>query len=222
MIYPWLKARRWYLRRREQPAPFDALLAADLPSRSSPIPATEIVSLDIETTGLDASSAQMLSVGWVIVRNGGVDLSTAESFIVRPSDEVGQSATVHGLTDTVVGAGLDWGVILDKIVDVLAGRVLLVHYAGLDKTLLDRMCTQRFGSGLPVPVIDTLALEQRRLKRRHHLETDVSLRLADLREEYGLPRYAAHDCLVDAIATAELLLAITARRRWTDLGDLLG
>jgi DNA polymerase-3 subunit epsilon len=182
----------------------------------------EFVSLDIETTGLDAATADMLSVGWVLIREGKVDLRTAESFIVRPSGGVGNSASVHGLTDTLVGTGLDWGIVLDKIVRVLVGRVLLVHHAGLDKALLDRMCQQRFGHRLPVPVVDTLALEHRRLNRHHHLENNSSLRLYDLRDEYGLPRYAAHDCLVDAIATAELLLAIVSRRPSTSLGDLLG
>ena len=32
----------------------------------------------------------------------------------------------------------------------------------------------------------------------------------DLRESYNLPYYQAHDCLVDAIATAELLVAMVA------------
>lgn len=221
MSYSWLKARRWYLRHRKCPAPFDSFLAAELPAQSSSIPASEVVSLDIETTGLDASSADMLSVGWVVIRAGTVDLSTAESYIVRPSGDVGESASVHGLTDTLVGGGLDWGIVLDRIVTALTGRVLLVHHAGLDKTLLDRMCRHRYGSRLLVPVVDTLALEHRRLRRNHHLETNTSLRLSDLRDEYGLPRYSAHDCLVDAIATAELLLAIAAHRRTIVLGDLL-
>jgi len=47
------------------------------------------------------------------------------------------------------------------------------------------------------------------------------LRLSDLREAYNLPRYNAHDCLVDAIATAELLIAIAAHRGDTSLGELL-
>jgi len=222
MNYSWLKARRWLLGRRHVVPPFDELLRAELPARSALFGATEIVSLDIETTGLDPSAAEMLSVGWVLIREGAVDLRTAESFIVRPSGGVGDSASVHGLTDTVVGTGLDWGIALDKIVRVLTGRVLLVHHAGLDKTLLDRMSLQRFGFRLPVPVIDTLALEHRRISRNHHLENNSSLRLADLRDEYGLPRYSAHDCLIDAIATAELLMAICARRRDLVLGDLLG
>ena len=221
MRYSWLKARRWWSSRRQVPAPCDELLARPIPEPSSLLADTELVSLDIETTGLDPASADMLSVGWVIVRNGKVDLGTAVSHIVRPSGGVGASASVHGLTDTVVGAGLDWGVVLDKIVVALTGRVLVVHHAGLDHALLDRMCMQRYGSRLLVPVVDTLAIEHRRQQQKHHLEENASLRLSDLRDAYGLPRYSAHDCLVDAIATAELVLAIASHRKAETLGELL-
>ena len=221
MRYAWLKARRWWFSRRRMPAPFDQLLARPIPEPSGLLADTELVSLDIETTGLDPASADMLSVGWVIIRNCRIDLETAESHIVRPSGGVGNSASVHGLTDTVVGAGLNWGVVLDKIVGVLTGRVLLVHHAGLDHALLDRMCRQRYGSRLLVPAVDTLAIEHRRQQQKHHLEGNASLRLSDLRDAYGLPRYSAHDCLVDAIATAELVLAIASHRHAKTLGDLL-
>jgi len=221
MRYSWLKARRWWSSRRPVPAPLDELLARPIPDPSSLLSDTELVSLDIETTGLDPASADMLSVGWVIIRNDRIDLGTAESHIVRPSGGVGHSASVHGLTDTVVGAGLNWGVVLDKIVGALTGRVLVVHHAGLDYALLDRMCRQRYGSRLLVPVVDTLAIEHRRHQQKHHLEENASLRLSDLRRAYGLPRYSAHDCLVDAIATAELVLAIAAHRQAETLGELL-
>ena len=216
-----LKTQRWWSRRRSTVPPYDSFLDTPVPSSSDAVSAVEFVSLDIETTGLDAAKADMLSVGWVVVRDGRVDLSSAETWIVRPSGEVGDSASVHGLTDTMVGAGLDWGVVIDKIVTALAGRVLVVHHAGLDKALLDRLCRQRYGAPLLVPVVDTLALEHRRQSQRHHIEEGASLKLSDLRSTYGLPRYAAHDCLVDAIATAELLLAMAAHRRARQLSDLL-
>ena len=221
MRHAMLKTQRWWSRRREQTPPFDSLLDRPVPSPSDEISSVEFVSLDIETTSLDVASADMLSVGWVVTYNGRVDLGSAETWIVRPSGDVGDSASVHGLTDTMVGAGLDWGIVIDKIVKTLAGRVLVVHHAGLDKALLDRMCRQRYGAPLLVPVVDTLALEHRRQSQRHHIEEGGSLKLSDLRSAYSLPRYAAHDCLVDAIATAELLLAMIAHRRARRLDDLL-
>lgn len=221
MRYSWLVAKRWYYAHRDTEEPLRSLFAGDAPNPSASIDDVEFVALDIETTGLDASTADMLSVGWVVVRGTRVDLRTAESYIVQPSGDVGHSASVHGLTDTMVGSGQNWGVVLDKIVEALAGRVLAVHHAGLDKVLLDRMCRRRYGARLLVPVVDTLAIELRRQRHRHHEGTDRSLRLPSLREEYGLPRYSSHDCLADALGAAELLIAIIKNSKANSLGELL-
>ena len=110
---------------------------------------------------------------------------------------------------------------MERVIEVLTGRILVVHHAGLDKKLLDRFCRQQFGDKLLVPVIDTLALENRRKSRHHHLEDTRSLRLPDLRTHYNLPWYRGHDCLGDAISTAELLIAMVASRDGpTTLADL--
>mgnify|MGYP001819647871 CR=1 FL=1 len=218
-----LTLRRWNARRRGVKEPLAAFLSEPVPSLRTRFCDAEFVSLDIETTGLDAAVDEMLSVGWVVIRNGKVDLSTARTYLVRPSGDVGNSASVHGLTDTIVGKGYESGIILDRIVRELSGRALLVHHAGLDKLLLDRMCRQRHGAPLLVPCVDTLALELRRQERKHHIDEKKSLRLGDLRAAYQLPRYNAHDCLVDAIATAELLIAMIAHNggaKGTRLRDL--
>lgn len=221
MKYAWLQARRWYLARHTFEDPLRACMQASLPATGTPFGQVEFVAMDIETTGLDPATADMVSIGWVVVRQGRVVLDTARSLLVRPSRGVGNSASVHGLTDTIVKSGTDWGIALDNVVEALAGRVLLVHHAGLDKVLLDRLCQQRYATPLFVPVVDTMALELQWRQRHHHLHHDASLRLSDLRQSYGLPRYAAHDALVDAIATAELLAAMVAHRESATLGELL-
>jgi DNA polymerase-3 subunit epsilon len=221
MKYLWLHARRWYLARKSVGEPLRSLLRSELPDRSASFERTEFVALDIETTGLNPATAEMLSVGWVVVREGRVALDSAESHIVRPSGGVGSSASVHGLTDTIVIDGEHWGDVLDQVVRTLEGRVLLVHHAGLDKLLLDRLCLRRYGARLQVPFVDTLALELRNQQRQHHIESRKSLRLSELRSHFGLPRYSSHDCLVDAISTAELLVAMVAHRKATVLKDLL-
>lgn len=187
------------------------LAASPLPPGDAKAGSIEFVCLDIETSGLDTNTAELLSVGWVVVRDLRIPLSSAKRLIARPEGDVGDSATVHGLTDTAVASGQPIGNVVDAVVAALAGRVLVVHHAGLDKVLLDRLCRARYGCALPVPVLDTLALAHARQQRRHHEAGRDSLRLGALRERYGLPRYAAHDCLVDALATAELLLAMLAR-----------
>jgi DNA polymerase-3 subunit epsilon len=219
----WLTLKRWRARRRSTDAHFRAFIAQAPPSPRTPFDDAELVCVDIETTGLDPATADMLSIGWVLIRNGMVDLSTVESHVVKPTGNVGDSASVHGLTDTMVNLGMDPTQAVDRVIEVLKGRVLVVHHAGLDKGLLDRLCQIQFGEKLLVPIIDTLALEHRREKRKHHLDDNRSLRLPDLRKHYNLPWYRGHDCLMDAVATAELLIAMVAAqesRDRTTLADL--
>jgi len=217
----WLALKRWKAGHRSQDERFRALLRTPPPAASSRFEEAELVCLDIETNGLDPATVDMLSVGWVLIRDGRVDLSTAESHVVKPRGGLGDSPSIHGLTDTMVDLGISPEDVMQRVIEVLTGRVLVVHHAGLDKRLLDRFCRQQFGNKLLVPVIDTLALENHRKSRHHHLEDTRSLRLPDVRAHYNLPWYRGHDCLVDAISTAELLIAMVANRDSpTTLADL--
>ena len=176
----WLELtlRRRWLRGRVSESPCREFLDAPMPARKTRFSDCEFVCLDIETTGLDPKTADLLSVGWVLIRNGRVDLSTCETHLVRPDGEVGRSAAVHGLTDTQVSRGEDLALVFSRILEVLTGRVLVVHHAGLDKGMLDRLSRRRFHSALPMPVVDTLALALRRQQQRHHVSDAKSLRLA--------------------------------------------
>ena len=90
----------------------------------------------------------------------------------------------------------------------LAGRVLLVHHASLELRFLQRLCRSWYDTPLIVHVVDTQVLARRRFERHNRPYRAAHLRLANLRAAYGLPRYRAHHALSDALATAELFLAM--------------
>ncbi len=218
-----LTLQRWRALRRSGDAVFRTFIEQPIPAPGTLFTDAELVCMDIETTGLNPKTVDMLSIGWVLIRNSKVDLATAEAHIVKPNGGVGHSASVHGLTDTMVSDGIKPSEAIERVLGVLAGRVLVVHHAGLDKTLLDRICRERYSEKLLVPMIDTLALEHRRRSRHHHLGENISLRLPDLRQHYNLPWYRGHNCLTDAVASAELLIAMVAAREQhqkTTLADL--
>lgn len=220
----WLRLRRAALKRRELAPAVADFVRTPLVSRRARFQDTQFVSLDIESTGLDASRDAIISIGWVVIADGRVDLASARSLLVRTNVDVGDSATIHGLTDTTVGRGISLDAAIAQVLIALKGRVLVVHYAALDVGLIDRACLDLYGTRVPLPVIDTLALEWRRLRRQNGTEHRDRLRLSHVRDVYNLPRYAAHTSLGDAIATAELLLAMVARRGNPDtmrLGDVL-
>ena len=171
-----------------------------------------LLAVDVETTGLTPGRDQLVSVGWVPVTGRVIDLSGARHFLVAGA-EVGDSATLHGVTDDDIARdGVDLADILDELDRALEGRALLAHFAQMETGFLDhaykrvRGTGRRFRAG---EVVDTFVLERRHMERMGTYPRGEDLRLARVRQRYGLPAYGNHDALTDAIACAELYLALT-------------
>lgn len=171
---------------------------------------TEIISVDLELTGLDPDRCEILSVGWTEIVNGRVRMAANQHLLVRPEGGVGDSAAIHELRDRDVAAGGSLGNALDALFTAARGRVFLFHHAGLDAACLQRACERWAGCRPPIPALDTLRMEAERRRRRGQPIPDGALRLGALRAEYGLPEHALHDALGDAVATAELFLAMAS------------
>ncbi|KGE04919.1 DNA polymerase III epsilon subunit [Pseudohaliea rubra DSM 19751] len=172
----------------------------------------EFLVCDGEMSSLEAADGELLSLGWLPVRKGAAVLDGAEHRVLRPSGGVGQSAVVHQLRDVDLVGGEAPATVLEAFLAAARGRVLVFHNARLDLAYLDRLCQGCFGVPLLLPVVDTLRLEQRLLARRDRAPKAGDLTLGGCRARYGLPAYAAHNALADALATAELLLAHAASR----------
>jgi len=204
--------RRW-LYAKAAPGPYRAFLAQPFPSPKQDFRKADYAALDLETTGLDPQADQILSVGLVIVRQGTrIDLATAMHRLVRPEGGIPeQSAVIHQITDDQAATGSRLREIMAELLQRLAGRVLLAHHARVEVHFLDWACRRLYGQHLVIPVVDTQVLAKRALDRTNQGYHGGALRLAALRSRYNLPRYPAHNALSDALAAAELFLALTGR-----------
>lgn len=180
----------------------------------TPIEEIRLLATDLETTGLDPARDQILSIGFVPVDGLQIDLSGAGHLLVRPDGNVGDSATVHGITDDALDAALSPADALDAFFTAAHGRVLLAHHAAIEVRFLGNACQRIHGFRPRFPVVDTMALQFKLLSQGFDDEPPPgSLRLNAARSQYGLPRYAAHNALTDALACAELYLAQVAELR---------
>jgi DNA polymerase-3 subunit epsilon len=210
--------RRRRLLGRTPPGPLHDYLATPFPDRSEDFRAVEFVALDLETTGLDPRRDEILSVGLVSLRGQRIALATACHWLVTPTRAVPESsAVIHQITDDHAAEhGRPLAEVMPLVLERLAGRVLLGHHVRIEREFLDAACRQLYGSRFLVLQADTEALIGRWLKHRNQPVADRGLRLHAQRERFGLPRYKAHNALVDALATAELFCAFAANR---NLGD---
>lgn len=188
------------------------LLGTELPAGRTPWRDVRFVAVDLETTGLDTANDEIIAAGWAPVERGVIRPGAGGYCLIRSGTEVGQSATVHGLTDTQLREGESRAAAFDQLIAALKDSVMVVHHAPLDVGMLNRLSQELAGAPFAVPVIDTLAMARERLERQGKTPESGALRLETQRTAFGLPRYSAHHGLTDAIATAELFTAMVKHR----------
>ncbi|MEM8799535.1 MAG: exonuclease domain-containing protein [Pseudomonadota bacterium] len=182
------------------------------PSRNQSIAETDILAVDLETTGLDPRKDTLLSIGSVPIRGGTVRLDEAYYQVIRPEakDKLGDdiAAPIHGIRhQELEEEGCTAHETICDFLPRLDGHVLLAHAAGIETGFLAGAVKRCFNAPFRISVIDTLMIEKRARERRNQMIEPGTLRLGALREHYGLPIYAAHHALIDALAAAELFLA---------------
>ena len=202
-----LEARRKRLLAKAPPGPLRDFLATPFPDPATPLDRTPILAVDFETTGLEPATAHILSVGHVRMDGGEILLSSAHHMVVRSDADLDEeNVVIHQITDSHKDAGEPLESVVENLLGALAGRVMLVHFGRIEKDFLTAACKRLYGMAPLLPMIDTLYMAKRRMDMMPAGYDPSELRLFRLREHHGLPRYAAHNALCDAIATAELFL----------------
>ena len=216
---------RWWMGWRSEPGPLKDYYRRDFPTLNTPYDRMEFLAIDLETTGLDPETDEILSIGFVPIVNGRIKLADAVHLLVRPDRPVPEkTAVIHGLLDGTLAAAPPLAEIMPLVLRALTGRVPVAHHARIERLFLSVACRRLYGRPLEVPFVCTLALERRALARRAQEIRDGGLRLGQTRARYGLPRYRAHNALTDALAAGELFLAQAAHasgRQSVQLASLL-
>lgn len=172
------------------------------------------VALDFETTGLNSKTDDIVSVGLVPFTLARIYCKQSKHWVVQPRRNLSESSIViHGITHNDVDNAPDFDNIIAPLLDALRSKVIVVHYAAIERGFFNSALLLRLKEHIEFMVVDTMELERRALKAKQGLIGQLfntklgSLRLNDCRKRYSLPVYEGHHALTDALATAELLQA---------------
>lgn len=212
MFFHWLngyEVKRKRLLKKAPPGALKEFLSTPFPQPSTPIVDVPMLSVDFETTGLNARKDKLLSVGFVNVDKNQIRLASCYHQIINTTGDLQASnVVIHQITDDIKNQGLPLKTVIDDLLIALSGKVMVVHFARIEKQFLQQACLELYGLVPAFPIIDTLAIAKRRLDKSDTPYDPSQLRLSALRENYALPRHHPHNALSDAIATAELLMAL--------------
>ncbi|WP_370459608.1 exonuclease domain-containing protein [Paraglaciecola sp. L3A3] len=202
------EARRKRLLKKVTNGPLYDYLSVPFPSKETCLSDLPILSVDFETTGLNAVTDKLLSVGFVRIDKRQIKLKSCYHQIIDTKDRLAaENVIIHQITDQQKSQGKPLRVVVEALLDEMAGRVMLVHFARIETQFLKQACLELYGVAPPFMVLDTLAIAKRKLDQRDIAYDPQELRLPALRHKHHLPNYFAHNALNDAVATAELFLA---------------
>lgn len=179
-----------------------------------PGPGFRGIAVDFETSGLDPARDHLLSIGWVPIDDAWIRTDQAREIRVRSHRETtAANAAVHGILDDERRRGEPVAEALAALMAAASGRVWILHFAAIERRFLDHLARR---NRLPRPIfpwIDTLELALARDRRAGHVAGREAYRLSSLRARFGFPATRAHHALSDALATAELWLALAPQGR---------
>jgi DNA polymerase III subunit epsilon len=177
------------------------------------------VVLDVETSGLDADTAQLLAVACVGVQvdwqQRTLSIAPGDSFEIviqprTPVQDVG-NILIHGIGMQRQQMGLPGWQALPLLRDFLADAPLLAFHAWFDQLLLERHFLSELGKPLPNPWLDIEKLCS---------VTQPDVKAEDLDqwlEVFNITCPTRHEAAADAFAEAEIL-----QRIWPQLMKELG
>lgn len=175
---------------------------ADAGARDVRIEEAKIVVFDLETTGLSASRDRICEIGAVRVER----LEIAETFetLVQPGVVLPPTiARLTGLREVDLRRAPRPELAVRRFLAFVGDAPLGAHNARFDVGFLDQAVQRLTGKRIAAPVVDTVWLARRLLRRRSE-----RFSLAQLSHFFGTATEPCHRALPDALATAEILIAL--------------
>ena len=162
----------------------------------------ELVVFDLETTGLSAARDRMCEIGAVRIK--ALQLEETFETLVRPGVALPPTIVrLTGLRDAELRAAPRPELAVRRFLAFSGDAPLAAHNARFDVGFLDRAVADLTGKRVAAPVVDTVWLARRLLHRRSE-----RFSLSQLAHFFGTSCDPCHRALPDALATAEILVAL--------------
>ncbi|MDX6561544.1 MAG: polymerase subunit epsilon, partial [Gaiellales bacterium] len=171
------------------------------PPPSTPLTEAAWTIVDLETTGVGAS-ARIVEIGAVRLECG--EQVATLSRLVDPGIPMPPRITqITGIRDRDLAGAGPLRPALGELLALARGSIFVAHNAAFDVGMLDRALMRLDGTRVGMRVLDTVALARRLLAGRL-----ARFDLASVSERFDVTVRPCHRALPDALATAEVLVAL--------------
>ncbi|MBQ8109451.1 MAG: PolC-type DNA polymerase III [Clostridia bacterium] len=181
-----------------------------------PLKGISYVVLDVETTGLNTRTDEIIEIGAVRLENG-VEVRQFSELIDPGRPVPDRVAELTGISSAMLRGKRTLMQVMPEFAEFCRGAVLVAHNASFDMSFFRRAFRQ---AGLPFDfaILDTLALV------RNQYPQLKSHKLGNMCKQLGISLVNAHRAVHDARATSLMLVKVlnevVAQKKLTQLGQL--
>lgn len=170
----------------------------------------EYVVFDTETSSLDPTKAELLTIGAVKVRGRRILSGSRLHLLVRPEAAIDEaSIKVHHLRHCDVAYGMAPEEAVKAFLEFAGNRPLVGYYLEFDVAMIDKYLKPMIGVGLPNEKIEISGLYYDK-KIGRIPQGNIDLRFDTIMNDLQLPAMGKHSALNDAIMTAMIYVKLTA------------
>lgn len=174
----------------------------------------ELVSIDIETTSLDVSKAQILSIAAVVIKGNRVFSSDKLTLtLAPPSDLPAASVKIHKLRRIDLNEGLAVADALDKLLKFIGNRPIVGYNIGYDLAVLDHFLRPLYNFGLPNKAIDVMDLYRSKSQLSGGSDVQINLSFEAIAASLDVPIIGRHTAIGDAVTTAMIYVRLKSSSR---------
>lgn len=180
------------------------------PLGDRPLDQQRLVVLDLETSGLDVRRDIVLSIGAVVIEQGGINLGDQfECTLRRPDQEVSESVLIHGIAPSELAAGCDPAEALLDFMEFVGDSPILAFHAGFDQYMLARALKTSLGYKLRHQFLDVAEIAPMLCPDNRPSRNGLD----DWTQHFRLQVLQRHHASADALVTAEIALILFSRAR---------
>ncbi|MBT00662.1 MAG: 3'-5' exonuclease [Oceanospirillaceae bacterium] len=173
-----------------------------------PYKGDEVISLDCETTSLDVSKAEILSIGAVRIKGKKVMTSDRLELHLKPPASLSEeSIKVHKLRVQDLSNGLELEDAFEQLLQFIGNRPILGYYVNYDIRVIDKFLRPMLGFGLPNKAIELSHVYHSIIKWKH-VGGEVDLRFDTIASRLDIPIIQRHTALGDAITVALMYIRL--------------
>lgn len=178
-----------------------------------------LIVLDLETTGLNAAKDEVIAIGAVAIDKNAIAMSDQFDLVLRrPELDISETVLIHGIGPEALTRGHETEDALLHLLEWMNGDPILAYHSAFDQKFLEKALKQTLGYTQPHTWIDVAEM----LPAFFPDAKTGGRGLDSWADFFGLEVSARHHAAADAMATAELTLAVINQAYKNDVMTLKG